>query len=262
MDYTTTALKAWSIPGELGSKPIDKEWKGTPAHLGPHRYTPLRKSLEFKRSAALLALLGGSMVWASERLKNFADTTVLRNLSEALFCYQIDPLYFNPIEQYRFFPRTDGEPLAPSAVRVYPWIFYQKFFSFPRFWPVYPQIIETAQAIYLTEHIMPKRDSSYKKWVEGAVHILDSAAPFPDCRTEPIPAGSPIEVFEAESRRAIGFPVGPSMLAIGAEFDSATNAAEVTELLAAAGESDNPMLRRPEEMLAMGFSGVPYRFPQ
>jgi hypothetical protein len=241
--------------------PIDKEWKRTPAHLGPHRYTPLRQSLEFKTSAALLALLGGSLVWAHVRLRSLIDTAVLRDLAEALFCYQVDPLYLKPDERFRFYPRTDGKPLPEAALMVYPYIFFERFFPFPRFWPVYPQIIETARAIYLTEFIMSKRDKSYERWVETAIKRLNVAAPFPDCRTEPIPNGSPLEVFEAESRRAIGAPLGPSALVGTTAFDAAANRTEVAGILSGTDWSANPFLRSPEAMRAEGFSGKPYEFP-
>jgi hypothetical protein len=258
MNYLSTAIAAWPIPEHLSEQPVDKEWKGTPAHLGPHRYTPLRKSLEFKRSAALLSLLAGSMVWGFQRLRNLTDASVLGHMAEALFCYQVNPLYLNPIESYRFFPRTDGGALPESAVKVYPWIFFQRFFTFPRFWPIYPQIIETAQAIYLTEFIMPKGDKSFTTWTKGAIKALDAAAPFPDTRTEPIPAGSPLEVFEAESLRAIGMPLGPTALLGDRPFDAAANTKEVAELLAAALQSRNPLLRSPDAMKAEGFAGNPY----
>jgi hypothetical protein len=258
MNYLARATAIWQIPVNLSEQPLDKEWKGTPAHLGPHRYTPLRKSLEFKRSAALLSLLGGSMVWGYQRLRNMTDASILVHLAEALFCYQIDPLYLNPVESHRYFPRTDGGALPDSAVKVYPWIFFQRFFSFPKFWPIYPQIIETAQAIYLTEHIMPKEDRSFASWTKGAIKALDLAAPFPDSRTEPIPPGTPLEVFEAESQRAIGMALGPSALLPNRPFDASANAAEVAELLAAAAASRNPFLRSTKAMKSEGFVGDPY----
>lgn len=262
MNFVSQAIASWSIPDRIADQPVDKEWKGTPAHLGPHRYTPLRQSLEFKTSSALLALLAGTMVWGYCRLRNQTDAQVLAHLAEGLFCYQIDPLYLNPIESYRYFPRTDGQPLPSSAVKVYPWIFFQQFFSFPRFWPIYPQIIETAQAIYLTEHIMPKREKSFHVWADTAVRNLDLIAAFPDTRQEPIPSGSALDVFEAESTRVIGRPLGPSALFANLPFDADKNALEVGLLLQEAERGRNPFLRDSASMLAQGFVGDPYEYVQ
>lgn len=261
MSYATEAERAWNIPAELSEAPVDKEWKRTPDHLGPHRYTPLRKSLEFKKSSALVALIGGSMIWAHVRLRGLIDTTILTNLAEALFCYEVDPLYLKPDERYRFYPRTDGKPLQEAALMVYPWIFFERFFPYPRFWPVYPPIIEAARAIYLTEFIMPKRGKSYGRWVEAAIGKLNTVVPFPDCRTEPFAPGTAMDIIEAESRRAIGLPLGPSALAPGIEFDPGLNRGEVAALLAATDWSRNPLLRSPQDLVAAGFSGTPYRLP-
>ena len=258
MDYLNRAMLLWPTMGPLGDKPLDKDWKGTPAQVGPHRYTPLRQSLEFKTSAALLAMLGGCMIWGHMRLRNFSDSPALAQLAEALFCYQVDPLYLNPIEIYRYYPNTDGMDLPAAALRVYPWIFFERFFPFPRFWPIYPPIIETARAIYLTESIMPKRDKSFSVWIEGAIKQLNLVAPFKDSLTEPIAPGSPLNVFEAESRRAIGIPLGPSALLSDKTFDPAENAHEVAELLSAADPVRNPFLRDATEMKASGFIGIPY----
>ena len=202
------------------------------------------------------------MVWAYERLRVHSDAAIVLSLSEAIFCYQIDPLYLNPIEKYRFIPRSDGVTLPEGATAVYPWIFFQKFFTFPKFWPIYPTIIETAQSIYLTQYVMPKRDKRYEAWVDAAVKKLAEIAPLPDPRKQQIPPGSPLEVFEAESKRIIGQPLSPWALNVNEAFDSARNAGEIGKMLQAADPSTNPFLRSPDQMHQAGFKGTPYRYPQ
>lgn len=262
MSLPGTALRDLAVPADLADRPIDKVWKGTPAHLGPHRYTAVRRSLEFKTSSALLALTAGSMLWAHERLRKQADTGTLLALSEAIFCYQVSPLYLNPIEKYRFIPTTDGMALPEGAAAIYPWIFFQKFFTFPKLWPIYPTIIDTAQAIYLTRYIMPERSREYRKWVEAATRKLALVAHLPDPRLEPIPPGSPPEVFEAESKRVIGRPLSPWALNPDETFEAARNSDEIGQLLASADPSKNPFLRSPEELRSAGFAGPPYRYSE
>lgn len=262
MSFYDLALRDLAVPTDLADKAIDKDWKANTAHLGPHRYTPLRQALEFKTSAALLVLMASSMFWAHERLRKFTDAGTVLSLSEALFCYQVDSRYLKPNRQYKFIPRTKTTSLPEGAAAMYPWIFFQKFFTFPDFWPIYPPLIETAQAIYLTRHIMPKRDTRYEKWIEAAIEKLAIIAKLPDPRTEPIPRGSPPEVFEAESRRIIGRPLSPWALNPSEAFDEARNSQEIGNLLAAADPAKNPLLRSPEELRSAGFSGSPYRYSQ
>jgi hypothetical protein len=262
MSFSKSVLLDLNVPADLADRAIDKDWKGTPAHLGPHRYTPLRQAIEFKTSAALLALMAGSMFWAYERLHKHTDAGIVLSLSEAIFCYQVDPLYLNPIEKYRFIPRTDGVQLPEGAATVYPWIFFEKFFTFPRFWPIYPTIIETARTIYLTQHVMPKRDKRYEKWVEAVVKKLNLIAPLPDPRKDLIPPGSPLDVFEAESKRVIGQPLSPWALNVNEAFDPGRNGDEIDKLLQAADPTKNPFLRSLEDLKTAGFAGTPYRYPQ
>ncbi|MBL9051868.1 MAG: hypothetical protein JNK19_17270 [Tabrizicola sp.] len=257
--YVTQASKIWGIPADVGTRPLDKDWKGTSKHLGPHHYTPLRKSLELKTSAALLSIVAGSVAWASARLQAFPEGARLAQLAEAIFCFQVDPRYFIVAAEFGFFPQTDGMPLPEAVIEVYPWALCQDLFSFDDMWPVYPPTIETAQIIHLTRHIMPAGDKSYDRWVEGAIFALDQNAPFLDSRKEPLPDGSPEEVYNAEACRAIGQPLGPSALLPGLPFDQARNRAEVAEILEQAGTLHNPYLRSPDEMIARRFTGTPYR---
>lgn len=257
--YVTQARKVWRIPEDLGARPLDKDWKSTARHLGPHHYTPLRKSLELKTSAALLSIVAGSIAWASLRLQAFPEGAKLAQLAEAVFCFQIDPRYFVIAEEFSFFPQTEGMPLPQAVLEVYPWALCQDLFSFEDMWPVYPPTIETAQIIHLTRHVMPAGDTAYDRWVEGAVTALDRNAPFLDCRKEPLPDGSPEEVYDAEARRAIGQPLGPSALVPDLPFDPAHNRQEVAALLQAADPQRNPYLRSPAGMAERGFVGTPYQ---
>lgn len=257
--YVTQARKIWGIPEDLGTRPLDKDWKGTSRHLGPHHYSPLRKALELKTSAALLSIVAGSVAWASLRLQAFPEGARLAQLAEAVFCFQIDPRYFIIAEEFGYFPQTDGMPLPEAVLEVYPWALCQDLFSFEDMWPVYPPTIETSQIIHLTRHLMPAREKAYDHWVERAISALDRNAPFLDSRKDPLPDGSPEDVYGAEARRAIGQPLGPSALVPEIPFDSTRNRQEVTEILAKADPERNPYLRSPAGMIARGFSGTPYR---
>jgi len=220
---------------------------------------PLLKSLELKTSSALLSIVAGSVAWAALRLQAFPQGARLGQLAEAIFCFQVDPRYFIVAEEFGFFPQTDGMALPDAAIEVYPWALCQDLFSFDDMWPVYPPTIETAQIIHLTRYIMPAGDKSYDRWVEGAIAALDQNAPFLDSRKEPLPDGSPEEVYDAEARRAIGQPLGPSALVPELVFDFETNRAEVAEILGRAGLSQNPYLRSSAEMVERGFTETPYR---
>lgn len=257
--YVTQARIVWGIDDALGTRPLDKEWKGTSKHLGPHHYTPLRKSLELKTSAALLSIVAGSVAWASLRLQGFPEGARLAQLAEAIFCFQVDPRYFILAEEFGFFPQTEGMPLPEAVVEVYPWALCQDLFSFDDMWPVYPPTIETAQIIHLTRYIMPAGYKAYDRWVEGAIAALDRNAPFLDSRKEPLPDGSPEEVYDAEARRAIGQPLGPSALVPGLAFDPVSNRSEVADILGQAASAQNPYLRPSAEMAERGFRGTPYR---
>jgi hypothetical protein len=256
--FVELARRVWKIPEALEARPVDKEWKGTSKHLGPHQYTPLRKSLELKTSAAVVSIMAGSVTWAAVRLGSFPEGARLAQLAEAMFCFQMDPRYFLVMEEFGFFPATDGMQMPEAAVEVYPWVFCQDLLSFDDMWPVYPQTVEAAQIVHLTRHVMPARDKAYDRWLDGAIAALNDNAPFLDCRNVPLPDGSPEEMYRAEACRAMGQALGPSALVPGL-FDLEKNRQEVVELLAQANHTENPYLRSPAEMSARGFATSPYR---
>ena len=238
---------------------IDKPWRGTAAHLGPHRHTPVRESLESKTSCALLALMAASTTWARARIGDAADTSVLAELSDAILCYQASPLYVGaPEQRYRLFPRTDDMELAQGCVAVYPWLFFNINIHLPDRWPTYPPVIQTAQFIYLTQYVMPKRATLYKKWMKAVIAKLSGIAHLADPRREPVPHGSPPEVYIAEAARVIGRPLSPWALNVDEVFDEDQNDREYASALEAVDWQSNRFLRSPEEMRAEGFEGEPY----
>ena len=239
--------------------PVDKPWRGTAAHLGPHRHTPVRASLEFKTSCALLALMAASTTWARARIGDVADTRVLAELSEAMVCYQASPLYLGvPEQRHRLFPQTKGMDLAQGCMAVYPWLFFNTNIHIPGRWPTYPPVIQTAQFIYLTRYIMPKRATLYNKWMKAVIARLSDIAHLADPRQEPVPSGSPPEVYLAEAARVIGRPLSPWALNVDEVFDEERNDRDYASALGAVDWQSNRFLRSPEEMQAAGFGGEPY----
>jgi hypothetical protein len=259
MTFQDSLVLNCGIDAAALSKPIDKEWRGSAAHLGPHRYTPLRQSLEFKTSSALLSLMAASAMWAKVRYDGIADTAVLGELSEAILCYQASPLYLRPPRQeHRLIPKTDGMSPAEGAIAVFPWMFFTSHMFKPNRWPTYPPVVQTAQFIHLTRYLMPKRVKLYETWAEAVIEKLAKTAHLSDPRQERLPSGSPPEVYAAEAARVIGPPLSPHALDIEASFDADENARLFAEGLASVDWQANRFLRTPEEMRKLGFDAEPY----
>lgn len=237
-------------PAALGG-PFDAVWKTASAHLGPHEFSPLKKSLEAILSAGLLLLINSAVAFAVARLPKGQPSADLQLLMEAIFCYQIDPEYLTPHEEFRFMPLTEGAEVADGTARTFYWIFYTVVWQRNGFWPTYPPITPTAQALNLARFLAPSKDRSLSDWTRRAVATVASVAHFADARTSQLPPTATEAERRAEAIRAMGTSLTPARL-VG------DSTAPIEDFLARVDWKSNPLLRSPAEMQQSGFHGLPY----
>jgi hypothetical protein len=247
------------IDQSLAAAPVDKDWLGSHRHLGPEGYTPLKKALEYKHSAALVSLMSGSLCWMIARFRGLVDVTISEELVEALFCFQVNPAYLVPNDEYRFIPDTKEDSLPEGAQRTFLWNAFKMFDDHDFELPLYPPRSFTSRAISLTRHVMPKRYKAYDAWVEKEIALMDRVAAFPDPLSEPLPGGSSLEVRRAEARRAHGHPLSPVAMDPSTEYDPVLDKPRIDEALQLVRWQDNRFLRNPSEVSSSGFEGTPYR---
>lgn len=240
-----------SFPSGAVGGPFDAVWKTASAHLGPHDYSPLKQSLEGIHTAGLLLLLNSAVAFAVARLPNGKPSSDLQLLMEAIFCYQIDPAYLAPHEEFRFMPLTEGAEVADGSARTFYWIFFTIVWQRNGFWPTYPPVTPTAQGLNLARFLAPKADRSFASWTRHAIETVASVAQFVDARKSQLPATVSEAERKAEAIRAMGTPLTPA--ALTGKTDAPLDAS-----LARIDWKSNPLLRTPEEMRQSGFSGVSY----
>jgi hypothetical protein len=251
--FSEKFLECASFPSTALGGAFDAVWITASAHLGPHDYSPMKKSLEGIHSAGLLLLMNSAIAFAVARLPLSKPSFDLQLLMEAIFCYQIDPIYLVPHEEFRFMPLTEGAELSDGVARTFYWIFFTVVWQRNGFWPTYPPVTPTAQALNLARFTAPKADRAFSAWTSRNIQKIAEVAQFPDARKSPLPATASEEERRAESVRAMGTPLAPAVLmgATGIPPD---------DFLAWIDWKTNPLLRAPDSMIQSGFQGDPYGF--
>lgn len=260
MSYAHEVANSCGIPTDLAEAPLPEIWGRASSHMGPEHFSPLKKQLDSKLASAHFAIIAASMIWAVNRVRGSIDTRLVESLATAIFCFTVHPLYLRPDVKYRVMPITKQMDFANGLMAIYPWVFFAHHFQWPGRWPVYPPMTITSRTIYLTRSSMPKGYDGYDRWIEAILGKFADIAALPDRRTRPLPNESTVEELEAESRRVMGFPIGPSALDPAASFDPAANALDVDRTLKSVDWSGNSFLRSPIEMREAGFAATPYAF--
>lgn len=258
MSYPIKVAVSCGIPDELPQTPLPEVWGRASKHMGPEHYSPLKRQLDCKTSAAHFSIISASMIWAANRVRGSVDTRLVEALATAIFCFTVDPRYLRPDIRYRVMPITKAMDFAQGLMTIFPWVFFTHHFQWPGRWPVYPPLTIASRAIYLTRSAMPKGYAGYDAWVEAILGKFERCAALRDRRTEPMPKDTPAEELVAEARRVMGFAIGPEALDPAAPFDAEANALDVDQTLRSIDWSANPFLHSPTEMRVAGFKAVPY----
>lgn len=247
------------IPANLAAEAPRFEWWGRDEHTGSTRYaTPLLERLDLKTSNAFVVLCAGIVSWGAARLQGHcADTKTAEQLAEAALAYQVDWRYVDRDAIDVAIPR-DAPPQQAALLELC--IFLWRCLNHDKYWDnYYAPILETFHAAHLTRHMLPRTfKPAYSQWLAAVIDRLDLLAPKPD--EDPASRAD----FETEAAwrafidRHRGRPLPPDVLDLQRTVAVADLDGLMDAWLRRLDWATNPFLRSPEQMHALGFTGLPY----
>ena len=255
----TLAVPAYIDRAGIRGLPLEFVWDGALDHIGPvETVNKMFNLIASKTTCGILTQAAGIISWGAWRLDGHTDVSTLLNMTEASFAFQVHPHYVNRDGVPTWAP--DDQPPAESAageLQVLLW----KGLNAEKWWHSYYQPIDSAfHPAYLVKHILPKdKKKIFTKWLEAMLARIKSIAPKPD--EPPVDDEDALSVDEREAyyARHWGEPLPPEALDVDTEYDPAQRAALVDRFLRGLDWRSNPFLRKPDEMLQLGFTGVPYQ---
>lgn len=257
--WTNRLRSMMGIPDELNAMPTKGKWNGVYKHTGKSSYTPLKQSLSHKHIGGLYTILSGALIWMSARIEGKADTRVLDELAEALFCYQQDPLYYSSSDTR---PNQDD---IDAADRYHgPILFVRDEWFDHRMrssetWAVYPPHNMIGKFLELARYVVgPEAKDIFDLWIRETIERLDVLVPFPG--HSDIPDNYTLDERPLLASNSMGRPLPPHVLDRSTTPDPALFPAQWTEFLTTVDWKNNRFLRSPEEMIAMRATFEPYRY--
>lgn len=111
---------------------------------------------------------------------------------------------------------------------------------------------------FLAEHIT-QRNATYKAWLKQASERMAELSPMTESALDYLRTSSPTE----QQRAAFdwGAPVARVQLDTSVPLDSVNTAESIDAYLQSLDPTTNRFLNMPEQMLELGFEGVPYTYP-
>lgn len=250
------------VPATLQGAPLDFEWQGALAHIGPQSgVTPLLKKLDGLTTCGQLTLCAGLLNWAAWRLKDAADESIpALELAEAAFAHQVDWRYVDR-DAGHVRPAPD-EPPARSAL-MQASLFLWEGLSVDWFWDsYYAPISQTFHTAHIVQHLMPKAQRpALVAWLEEAIQRLQQHARAPDEPFRKQRSFPTIEEWKRFVGRHRGHPLPPDILDLRTPYDPARRTALVERFLEGLDPARNRFLRAPQAVRDLGFVGEPYRGP-
>lgn len=285
----TDVTRAWNVPPDLAEGRLDKPWKGTAAHM---KIDPeVSRMLWGLTGAAVELLHAGAILWVFERLRKDPAVAPLGHLAQALFARQASPLYLRPLEQYRWFPLTDGASLAGGATAVLAHLVLKDACEEPHQRALDSVLYPANLSIGIARFVMPARSRAFGGWLASAVEVLRRRAALPGPVAPPAKSVSrkiqqeliaantkaPYAPLALHTRLSVGITVSgveygspeaveQGRLAFGAPLspfilspDGAAKAPGLDAVLAGLEPEKNPFLYSAKELRALG-DKTPYRF--
>lgn len=252
------------VPGYINSAgivgaPLDFKWEGALSHIGPvETVNKMFNLIGYKTTCGMLTQAAGIISWGAWRLQGHTDVSVLLNMIEASFAFQVHPHYVDRDGADTWEP--EDEPAAESCASELQALLWEGLDA-DSWWRSYYQPHDSAfHSAYVVRHIMPKNKKKiFSNWLEGMLARILKIAPKPD--EQPIKnlkELSPEEKADYYARHW-GEALPPQVLDL--EFDYKCDMREdlVNRFLSELDWKNNPFLRSPKEMKSLGFKGTPYQ---
>lgn len=256
--WTSRLRNMMGIPDGFNVMPAKGKWNGVYKHTGKDSYTPLKQSLSHKHISGLYTILSGALIWMSARIEGKADTRVLDELAEALFCYQQDPLYYSSSDTRPYQDDIDAADrfLGPILYIRDEWFDYRKHTS--ETWGVYPPHNMIGRFLELSRYVVgPEAKDIFDPWIKETIERMDILVPFPG--HSDIPDNYSLEERPLLAQTSMGPPLPPNVLDRSATPNPAEFPTRWAEFLTTVDWKNNRFLRSPEGMIAMGATFEPYR---
>lgn len=244
VDWANEIRLSLHIPEDFGLGGFPADWEGAIHHVGPRGSSPLKSALVDKTQAGLYAIYSGVMMFAAERLKYHANTTSLRDLAVALFCYQHDASF---LKKHKKRPRlldiSRREKFSASVLYFEYAIFYDRWANSGN-WPLFPNFAIVAEAITLARHHMgPQQRDIFDPWVEGIIARMNIIAPLPQHAnyTWDLPEAE----MPAQRRETMGQPIPPQTLDLSVDISGIDLGQASEEFISTVDWSGNSFLSLP-----------------
>ena len=150
-------------------------WKGADAHRPPVKPTPLTERLDDKTVAPVLVLASACLFIASRRLMDRCNVQPTIDIAEALFCFSVDPAYFNidfnPIKLPLNTPELEASrELRVCVIGIVETEQIQKMSAVP--------LIEVHPLLAFTRQIVGKSyQEAFDTWLSSAIDRLEDVDP-------------------------------------------------------------------------------------
>lgn len=241
--------------------PIDFEWRGNSYHKGSSSLSgPIGDLVGDKTTCGTIVLLAGVAQWAAWRFTGHVDATKLLSLSTAAIAYQVDWRYVKKDDPPLEIPE---QPPVESAFLLLT-SYLRRSLDPKLYWDdQYQPIAETYHAAHVTNHVLPKdAKKAFSTWLKATAQRLDQVG-----ARKPPDGGRKRKDFESKEAYKTwavthrGMPLPPQVLDPGFAYDPKDREPLIRAFLTTLDWRSNAYLRSPEDMLKLGFEGLPYQFP-
>lgn len=241
------------IASKLSERPVDFDWDDD----DPDQYYR-RESRQLEAKVCRvsfrgqLALAAGLTEWIVYRVAKHAFVPDILDFVAAAWAAVVDYRYaveWTRPTNLEFEGPALGSQLA--AVRLLDDV----YLGGPDYDPVDYEVCCLA---FLAEHIT-RRNAAYKTWLKQALARMAELSPMPASALDYMRTSSPT----AKQRAAFdwGTPVARVQLDTSVPLDSVNAADSIDAYLRSLDPTTNRFLNTPEQMLELGFEGVPYTYP-
>ncbi|MCE1174553.1 MAG: hypothetical protein LWW77_08110 [Propionibacteriales bacterium] len=246
------------IPADVVGAPIDCEWKGAQAHIGPvETLDPQLIRLGRATASAQVAMTAGILLWLTWRLKPLTEVDHNLELAEAAFAYTIDWRYLD-VDAGPKGKAPDQPPELSAAKKVNSLM--RQAVDADSYWnSFFTPVDKTFHSARVTRYILPKPHKvKFGAWLNELSERTYQHFPLPDLPQRDIREFESREACYAYRAPRRGVAIPPQLLDPSFDYQPEQREDLLREFLAGLDRSRNRYLRSPEAMRELGFVGEPY----